>query len=398
MELVPRPRCMAAVEPWIGKPLVKVLTGQRRVGKSCLLALLAEHLRQSAPRTPVLLVQKELAEWDELRTGDELLRWVKRQRPRGRGVLMVDEVQEITDFDRALRSLAAEGRLDLYVTGSNAELLSGEIASRFAGRAVTIEVHPLSYDEFLVFHSLPDDDDSLRQYLRFGGLPFLKHLELRDEIAFEYLYGVAQTAILKDVVARHALRSTDLLERLVLFLADNVGSPVSAQSIVRFLKAQRISSSVPTILEYLARLGQAHLIRGVRRSDLEGKRFFEVAEKHYFEDLGIRAALRGARTEDIGKVVENAVLARLLSDGFTVTTGEVGGREIDFVCNRGSERCYVQATYLMPDPTTREREFGSLLSIPDNHPKLVVSLDPVLADERGVMHRHLRDFLRDGVS
>jgi predicted AAA+ superfamily ATPase len=216
-------------------------------------------------------------------------------------------------------------------------------------------------------------------------------------IAFEYLHGVAQTAILKDVVARHGIRSPDLLDRLVVFLADNVGSPVSAQSIVRSLKAQRVSASVPTILDHIARLAQAHLVRRIRRADLEGKRFFEVAEKHYFEDLGIRAALRGVRSEDIAKVVENAVLGRLLVDGWTVTTGESAGREIDFVCHRGGERVYVQACYLMADRATREREFGALLTIPDNYPKLVVSLDPFVADDRGVAHRHLRAFLRDGV-
>ena len=224
----------------------------------------------------------------------------------------------------------------------------------------------------------------------------MRHLALEDATAFEYLQGVAQTAILEDVVARHAIRSPDLLQRLVLFLADNVGSPVSAQSITRFLKSQRIRASVPAVLTYLAHLQQAYLVRRIRRAVLAGKRFFEVAEKHYFEDLGLRAALLGARPQDIGKLIENAVLGRLLVDGWTVTTGDIGGREIDFVCHRGEDRLYVQACYLMAETATREREFRSLLDIDDNHPKAVVSLDPVLASERGVAHLHLRAFLRDG--
>jgi uncharacterized protein len=393
--VIDRPRYWGRLQPWVGKPLIKVLTGQRRVGKSYLLKALFKRLIRRS-EGPVLLVEMERADFSHLRTGKDLTAWVAAQAPKGKAVLMIDEVQEISGFDTALRSLLAEGRFDMYVTGSNAELLSGEIASRFAGRAAVVEVHPLSYDEFLVFHGAKDDDGALERYLRFGGLPFLRHLDLTDAVVFEYLHGVAETVLLKDVVARHAIRSHDLLERLVLFLADNVGAPVSAQSIARFLKSERVSASVPTLLDYLARLSQAYLVRRVRRADLESKRFFQVAEKHYFVDLGIRAALRGARSEDVGKVVENAVLARLLVDGWQVTTGAVGDREIDFVCRRGEQRLYVQACYLMADAATREREMRSLLAIADNFPKMVVSLDPIVADERGVVHRRLRDFLRDG--
>ncbi len=394
--ILDRPGYWAKIEPWIGTQLIKVLVGQRRVGKSCLLAALRTRFAERSPDTPIFLIDKERAEWAQLTTAEELLAWVTGEVPTGRAVLMIDEVQEITDFHVALRSLLAEGRFDLYVTGSNADLLSGEIATRFAGRSVVVTVYPLSYDEFLVFHGRPDDDEALRLYLRYGGLPFLRHLRLVDEVAFEYLHGVAQTAILKDVVSRHAIRSPDLLERLVLFLADNVGSPVSAQSITRFLKSQRIKASVPTVLSYIAHLEQAYLVRRIRRADLEGKRFFEVAEKHYFEDLGIRAALLGSRPEDISKLVENAVLGRLLHDGWAVTTGDVNGREIDFVCHRGKECLYVQACYLLADSTTRDHEFRSLLAVADNHPKVVVSLDPLLADVSGIAHLHLKAFLRDG--
>lgn len=391
---VERDRTWEKMRPWVGSPLIKVVTGQRRIGKSSFLEWLAARFRGEG--TVPLFVQCEGADWSHVRTGDDLLRVAAEHAPSGPAILMVDEVQEIAGFDKALRSLASEVRWDIYVTGSNAELLSGEIATRFAGRSVTIEMHPLGYDEFLVFHALDDSPDSLGKFLRYGGLPFLRHLPLRDDTAFEYLSAVAQTAILKDVVSRHALRSPDLLERLVLFLADSVGSPVSAQSIARFLKSQRTSATVPTLLDYLRHLQQAYLVRRVRRHDLVGKRFLEVAEKHYFEDLGIRSALLGSRPSDTGKVVENAVHHRLLLEGWTVCTGDLDGREIDFVCERGADRLYVQACYLMPDPSTREREFGNLLAISDNHPKLVVSMDPLVADDRGVKHLSLRTFLREG--
>ena len=395
--IVRRPRYWKRLEPWVRKPVIKVLTGQRRVGKSCVLLEARQRLRESAPEIPVLFIEKESADWRHLADASDLLAWVAAAVPTGPAVLMIDEVQEIAGFDTALRSLFVDGRFDLYVTGSNAELLSGEIASRFAGRSVSVEIHPLSYDEFLTFADLEDSDAALLRYLRYGGLPFLRHLEPRDDIVFEYLGGVARTALLKDIVARHNVRNVDLLERLVLFLADSVCSPVSANSIVRFLKAQRVQLSVPTVLDYLERITQAYLVRRVRRTDLVGKRILEVAEKYYFEDLGIRAALRGTRPEDASKLVENAVFGRLLVDGFQVTTGELRGREIDFVCERSLERHYVQATYLMPDAATREREFRVLHELKDNHPKVVVSFDPITADEDGVRHLGLRRFLRDGL-
>jgi hypothetical protein len=255
-----RPRYLSRVAPWVGKPLIKVVTGQRRVGKSCLLQTVARCLAAAEPGHPVLHLEMERAEWRSVGDADALLAWVAARAPTNRAAILIDEVQEIRDFDVALRSLATEPRLDLYVTGSSAELLSGEIATRFAGRSITIEVHPLSYDEFLVFHARADDDASLTAYLRYGGLPFLRNVPLTDAVVFEYLSGVANTALLADVVARH-----------------------------------RTSASVPTVLAHVAPLAQAFSIQCVRRSDVERKRFFEVAAKHDFDELGLRAARRGGR-------------------------------------------------------------------------------------------------------
>jgi uncharacterized protein len=395
---LPRPRYQERIAPFVGTNLIKVIVGQRRVGKSWFLRSWATHLARQRPGVPQVFVEKELAAWESVRSGGDLVRHVHRVAPKGPGVVLVDEIQEIAGFDRALRSLAAEGRFDLYVTGSNAELLSGEIATRFAGRSVQLAIHPLTYDEFLVFHDLADGEEALARYLRYGGLPFLRNLPLRDDTAYEYLRGVYDTAVLKDVVARHGLRSPDLLDRLVLFLADNVGSPLSARSIARFLASQRIKASVPTILDYLMRLRDAVVVDRVRRADLRGKRILEVGEKYYFEDLGVRAAVRGFRDEDIGKVVENAVYLRLIADGWKVSSGALGDREIDFVADNGGDRIYVQAAYLVGDTATRQREFGNLLDIADNFPKLVVSMDPVTADFKGVRHLKLRDFVRDGWS
>jgi predicted AAA+ superfamily ATPase len=395
-EILARPRYEERIRPFIGTPLVKVVTGQRRVGKSRFLRSLRGTLADANPGTPILFVDKEAAEWDRVADASDLLLEVDRVAPSGRCILMVDEAQEIRDFERAIRSLAGEGRFDIYLTGSNAHLLSGEIATLFAGRAVAVQVHPLTYDEFLAFQGLPDADESLVAYLRYGGLPFLRHLPLRDDTAIEYLRGVLDTAVLKDVVQRHGLRSPDLLDRLLHFVADSVGSPCSAQSISRFLKSQATRVSVPTVLEYLAHLRQAFVVNCTRRADLAGKRILEVGEKYWFEDLGLRAAVRGFRDEDAGKVVENAVYLRLLADGWDVDHGAIGDREIDFVCDRGGERLYVQAAYVLADAATRDREFGNLLAVRDNHPKAVVSMDPLVSDREGVRHIRVRDFLRDG--
>ena len=391
-----RSRYEERLAPFIGTSLIKVITGQRRVGKSCFLRSTRDRLAAAHPGTPILFVDKEAAGWGGMNSAEDLLAEAARIAGSGSCIILIDEVQEIRDFERALRSLAGEGRFDLYVTGSNAGLLSGEIATLFAGRAVTIAIHPLTYDEFLVFHDRPDEDASLALYLRYGGLPFLKHLPLRDDTVSGYLRGVYDTAVLKDVVGRHGIRAPDLLERLALFIADNVGSPCSARSISRFLKSQAVDSSVPTLLDYLARLREAYLLNRTRRADLVGKRFMEVGEKYYFEDLGLRAAIRGFRDEDIGKVVENAVYLRLLADGWDVSHGALGDREIDFVCDRAGERLYVQAAYVLADAATRDREFGNLLAVPDNYPKAVVSMDPIVSDFRGVRHVRLREFLKNG--
>jgi hypothetical protein len=372
---LPRPRYEARVAPFVGTPLIKVIVGQRRVGKSWFLRAWAARLVRERPEVPQVFIEKELVTWESIRSAADLVQHVHGVAPRGPCTVLVDEVQEIAGFARALRSLAAEGRFDIYVTGSNAELLSGEVASRFAGRSVPVEVHPLTYDEFLVFHGAADGDQALAHYLRYGGLPFLRHLPLRDDTAYEYLRGVYDTAVLKDVIARHGLRS---------------------RSIVRFLAAQRVKASVPTILDYLTRLRDAVIVDRVRRADLKGKRIFEVGEKYYFEDLGVRAAVRGFRDEDIGKLVENAIFLRLLADGWQVSSGALGDREIDFVADQGGKRVYVQAAYLIADAATRRREFGNLLDIDDNFPKLVVSMDPVVHDLKGVRHIALRDFVRDG--
>ena len=273
--------------------MIKVLVGQRRVGKSYLLYHVVDMIKDRDPACPILYVNKELAAFDDIRTDSDLLDLTKRELGSApRGCILIDEVQEIENWSRALRSLAAEKRFDIYCTGSNAEMLSGDIATLLAGRAVEVPVRGLSYGEFLAFHRLDESDESLRRYLRYGGLPHLVDLELTDRVVYEYLGNLYHVILFKDVVARYRIRNIDFLQRLVRFVADSVGSVVTAKRISDYLKSQRVRTSPNAVLEYLAHLCHACFLGKVHRADVVGRRIFEIGEKYYFEDLGLRHAVK----------------------------------------------------------------------------------------------------------
>ena len=392
---ITRPIYVRRLDPLVGKDVIKVLVGQRRVGKSYLLYHVVDMIKERDPACPILYVNKELAAFDDIRTHADLLELTVRQLGSARrGCILIDEVQEIENWPRALRSLAAEKRFDIYCTGSNAEMLSGDIATLLAGRAVEVPVRGLSYREFLAFHRLDESDESLRRYLRYGGLPHLVDLELTDRVVYEYLGNLYHVILFKDVVARYRIRNIDFLQRLVRFVADSVGSVVTAKRISDYLKSQRVRISPNAVLEYLAHLCHACFLAKVHRADVVGGRIFEIGEKYYFEDLGLRHAVKPFVQQDTGKVLENLVYHHLRVCGWQVTTGRLDRREIDFVATRQEEVMYVQVAYLLTDEATHTREFGNLLDIPDNYPKLVVSMDPVIgASHKGIRHLHIREFL-----
>jgi predicted AAA+ superfamily ATPase len=394
---IPRPDYIEMVGPFIGKGVIKVLTGQRRVGKSFVLYQLMDEIRRRNAATEILYINKELHEFRDLRDGDELYAYVSRRlNSNSPNALLLDEVQEIKGFEHALRSLLAEGRCDIYCTGSNAELLSGELATFLAGRHVEIQVHPLSYGEFLRFHGFKDSRESLLSYLRFGGLPFLSAIGLSETTAFEYLDNVHSSILLRDVVAREKIRNVAFLETLLDYIADNVGNLFSANNISKYLKSQRLAMPVPTILSYLAALQKAFIVRKARRADVKGMKIFEVGEKYYFEDLGLRNAARGRTNPlELGKLVENAVFLRLVERRYSVNVGWLDGTEIDFVAEKEGQRLYVQAAYLIADEETAAREFGNLERIDDNYPKYVVSMDETIGktERKGIRQMNLREFL-----
>ena len=399
--LIKRPFYLDKIKPFIGKPLIKVVTGQRRVGKSYLLQQLMEEIRLLQPNANILYLNMEFNEFEPIRTYTSLYQYVvEKLVAEVPNYLFIDEVQEIESFERCLRSLLAENKCDIYCTGSNAKMLSGELATFLSGRYVQIFVNSLSYSEFLIFHKLTDCNENLNSYLTLGGMPYLIHTGLDQEVAMEYLRNVNSTILLKDVVARENIRNVSFLENLVAYLADNTGNILSALNISKYLKSQHLPVPTQTVLNYLRALQNAYIIHRVQRADVKGLKIFEIGDKYYFEDLGMRNAVRPfSFRSDINKLMENVVYLHLIRNGYKVFVGFLDGKEIDFMAEKKGERLYIQVAYMLTDQATIDREFGNLLSIKDQYPKLVVTLDEIAAAStyKGIRQVHLREFLSEQV-
>ncbi|MEI8344006.1 MAG: ATP-binding protein [Candidatus Moraniibacteriota bacterium] len=390
-----RPYYLKKIAPYVGVDLIKVLIGQRRVGKSYILLQLMAEIKAKDKKANLVYINKEEYEFESIIGYRDLIVYAEKSFKKGvKNYLFIDEIQDIENFEKALRHFSAKKTFDLYCTGSNAKLLSSEIATGLAGRYIEIPVHPLSYREFLQFQKLPSGEESLMQYIRYGGLPFLINLKLSDEVVYGYLQSIYNTIVLNDVVARFKIRNINFLHRLLAFLADNIGSLVSAKNISDFLKAQKIKTTPNMVLDYLSFLTASFVIREVNRVDIKGKKVFEISEKYYWEDLGLRNSLVGYKAAEIGQMLENLVFAHLLRLGFSVYVGHLVGKEIDFVAEKNGRKIYIQVAYLISDEKTKAREFGNLLSIADNYQKLVVSMDKIIgSDYQGIRHYAIVDFL-----
>ena len=394
--IIVREKYLNKIAPFINKQLVKVLTGQRRVGKSYILKQTEQYIKQLDKEVSIIYINKEDISFDHIKSAVELNDYVKANTKHGvKNYIFIDEIQEINKFEIALRSLLLDATYDIYCTGSNANMLSGEISTYLSGRYIEIEVNSLSFSEFLQFHKLDKNDNTLKQYLRYGGLPYLKHLELRDEIVFDYLKGVYNTILYRDIIKRYGLRNSVFLENLTRFLADNIGQLFSAKNISDYLKSQMAKTAVSQVIDYLLYLSESYMIRNVKRTDISGKKIFEIGEKYYFEDIGLRNAFWEYRPDDIGKIMENIVYKQLIYEDYDIKTGRLGNNEIDFVCKKNGEYLYVQVCYLLHSQQTIDREFGNLEKIKDNYPKTVVSMDDFQGNSRnGIQHVRLIDFLK----
>ena len=393
---IPRIQYLNKLIPFIDKDIIKVFIGQRRVGKSYMMFQLIEHILKRNPSANIIYINKELVDFDFIKDYNNLIKFVRENSINGKNYLLIDEIQDIEQFEKALRSLLAEGKYDIYCTGSNAQLLSVDIAGHLSGRFIEIKIYSLSYKEFLEFHRLEDSNKTFLKYAKFGGLPYLINIKLDDHIVFDYLKNIYTTILFKDVVKRQNVRNVFFLEQLVKFLAENLGSMVSAKKISDFLKSQKTNISTQVVLNYLLHLTNALLVFKVNRANLSGKKIFETGEKYYFEDLGLRNSIVGFRQKDIGKILENLVYLQLLISGYDVDIGKMGDKEIDFIAEKNNEKIYIQIAYLLNDEKTIEREFGNLLKIKNNYPKYVVSFDEIQGNTyEGIRQVNIRKFLAE---
>lgn len=399
MEIISRQIYIDHILRFLNKGMMIALTGQRRVGKSYVLRELAEIIRQNNPDANIIYINKEKKKFDSIKNDSDLSAYIEGKFPEGEdNYLLIDEVQDIEGFENTLRSLNADEECQIIVTGSNAKMLSSELSTYLGGRYIDIHIQSLSYREFLRFHKLEDSAESLEKYLSYGGLPHLYRLGLENEdMVWEYVQNIYNTIVLKDVVQREGLRNVTLFENLMSYVSDNTGQLVSATSLSKYLKAQRVELTPLSAINYLKAASNAYIINKVQRYDIHGKRLLETNDKYYFEDLGLRNLLVGSnRAADIEKVMENAVYLHLKNLGYKVSVGTLPNGEIDFVAEKGGKPVYVQVAYLLTEESTIKREFGNLMQIQDNYPKYVVSMDAISKpkDYEGITHMPLRLFLQ----
>lgn len=395
MKITERNSYIQQVESLIGKGEAIVLTGHRRAGKSCILASLAERWKNLGN---IVFIDMEDPDHADLETYKELHDYVKSHYvEESKNFLLIDEVQEISQFEKALRYWIRQDNMTVVVTGSNAAMLSSEVATAFAGRYFDVHINSLNYEEFLQFNSLQDSDDALTAYLRWGGLPFLTQIPMADtKVRTDYLGSIYDTIFVKDVITRRKMRNVTMMDNLARFVADNTGKIFSANSIAKYLKGKANAISANTVGEYMEAWCDSYMIDKVKRYDIKGKLVFEQQEKYYFEDLGIRNYLcKDKRNIDIEKSLENIVYLKLKNSGFDVYVGQINGKEIDFVARRGTEILYIQVSMSITDEATYQREFGNLKLIRDNYPKYLVTLDPnaALVNDSGIITFTMRDFL-----
>lgn len=397
MNYIERPKYTERIRPFIGKQIIKVLTGQRRVGKSYIMFQLMDSIKKEDLTANIIYINLELEKFNQIRTNLDLNEYLRDKFMEDKAnYLFIDEIQEVESFQLTIRSLFAENKCDIFCTGSNATMLSGELATYLSGRYIEIKVHSLSFSEFLIFHHLEKGNDSLMKYLTYGGMPYLPNIGLQDDLPFEYLRNVYSTILLKDVVARENIRNIQFLENLVLYLSDNIGNLFSSGNISKYLKSQRIGISPQLTLNYLKALSNAYFVHKVVRSEVGGLKIFEIGEKYYFEDWGLRNAITGFNQKtDLHKLLENVVYMHLLQCGYRIYVGKIDQREIDFVADRNGLKVYVQVCLQITDETVQEREFGNMLLINDNYPKYVVTFNDLIIgnDFQGIKQINLLDFL-----
>ena len=398
--MIKREKYIQKIRPFINKDLIKVLTGMRRSGKSVMLDLIKEELLSSeVDPSQFISINFENMNYTHLCDAASLHNEIIKLSAsiKGKTYLFFDEIQEVKNWEKCINSLRVELDCDIYITGSNANLLSSELATYLAGRYVEFVIYPFSFSEFIelynTIHPGMTNQQLFNEYLMYGGMPYLANLNYNKEAVNRYLLDLFNSVELKDIVKRNKIRDIDILERILAFVTKNIGTTFSATSISKYLKNEGRSISPETILNYIKACVNAYLFYPVKRMDLRGKKVLTVNEKYYIADHGIREAVYGGNQTDIQLVLENIVYMELLRRGYTIHIGKIDNKEIDFICEKQNNKIYIQVTYLLASQETIDREFKVYDTIKDNYPKYVLSLDPFNMSQNGIIHHNIIDFL-----
>jgi len=389
------------ISPFINKPVIKVITGMRRVGKSYFIRQLIEKLKnQKITSNQILYINKELFEFDFIKNYHDLYSYVDNtfSHVTSQKYLFIDEVQEINNWEKAISSLFALENIDIYITGSNAHLLSSDLATLISGRYIEFPIYSLSFQEFLQFRGENKTDQSKEflKYLRYGGFPAIHHFYLDEELIYQYISSLFNTIVLKDIIKRNNVRNVQLLENITKYAFDNIGNIFSAKKVSDYMKSQKLKMGIETVQNYLAYLTSTFLLFKIPRYDIKGKRLLEIHEKYYLGNIGMRHALLGYRESDMSGILENIVFLELKRRGYQVHIGKFENKEIDFIAEKEQEKVYLQVAYLLSSPEVIKREFSVLQQIKDNYPKYVISMDTVFGDDfEGIKRMNLIDFLLD---
>lgn len=403
--MIKRDLYLEEIKKYMNKPIIKVITGMRRSGKSMILKLIQEELeKMGIVKENIIYMNFESLVFIDIKDFEALYKHIikKTFNKKGKIYILLDEIQEVKGWEKAINSFLVDLDVDIYITGSNANLLSSELATYIAGRYIEIKIYPLSFQEYIDFASENNKktplsiDEYFYQYLNFGGLPGIHIFNYNKEEIYQYLADVYNSILLRDVIARNNIRDIELLERVVLYIMDNIGNTFSAKSISDFLKNQGRKLSIETIYNYLKALENAFIISKVQRYDIKGKNILETQEKYYLSDLGFRNAKLGYQSNDISSYLENIIFLELLRRKYKVNVGKKNNKEIDFIANLRDENLYLQVTYLLASPETIEREFSPLKAIKDNYPKMVLSMDNLPESNiEGIKRKRIIDFLSE---
>lgn len=397
MDYIFRTKYIEKIKKFIDKPIVKILTGMRRVGKSTILNIIKDQVLKDVPDENKIYMNFESFEFFDIKDANALKDYLseKLKDKEGKVYFFFDEIQLVKDWEKVINGLRVSHNCDIYITGSNSKLISGDLATLLAGRYVEFEIQPFTFDEFSEIYrsSNLSREELFQKFIKIGGMPGLKYFNLEEEVSQKYLNDIYNTVLVKDVLNYNNIRDVDIFNRILSFAMQNIGANFSASAIRNYLKSENRNISVDTVLNYLEYCHKAFVLKKVPRYDLGGKKLLKVDEKYYLTDHGFRQSMGFSNMKDIEKTLENIVYIELLSRGYNVKIGKVKDREIDFVAKKGEDVSYFQIAYLMENEKTREREFGAYDLVTDNYPKYVLSMDKLDFSQRGIVHKNIIDFL-----